>query len=113
MEQLGIDIKQLVAQAINFTLFFLIFKKYIAAPFSRFFSEQLGKEKEKEEILAKLKKDEEVSIEKQLKLKEDTQREMQKALKEAKKEAEEVKNELVAQANKEAEEIRTRAQTQS
>lgn len=112
MEQLGIDIRQIVAQLINFILFFLIFKKFIAAPFGHFLTEGRRKEKEAEDILAKLKRDEESSNQKQIRMKEEMKKEVERLLQEAKKEAEEIKNKLIAEAKKEAEEIKTRAKKQ-
>ncbi|MBI4226161.1 ATP synthase F0 subunit B [Candidatus Roizmanbacteria bacterium] len=112
MEQLGIDFKQLVAQLINFVLFFLIFKKFIAAPFSHFLEEERRKEKEAEETLAKLKKDEEGLSEKQTKMKQEMKIEVDRILREAKKEAEEIKQELITKAKKEAEEIKSRGKKQ-
>ena len=91
MDQLGIDIKQLVAQLINFVLFFLIFKKFIATPFQSFLNEERRKEKERQDILEKLKKDEAGALEEKMRMKEVTKKEFEKVLLEAKKEAEEIK----------------------
>lgn len=112
MEQLGIDIKQLLAQLINFILFFIIFKKFIASPFTHFLDEEKRKEKEREEILAKLKLDEESSTQEKARLKEEWREETNKLLQQARKEAEAIKNELIAEAKKEAEEIRNRGKQQ-
>ncbi|OGK23346.1 ATP synthase F0 subunit B [Candidatus Roizmanbacteria bacterium RIFCSPHIGHO2_02_FULL_38_11] len=112
MEQLGIDLRQIAAQLINFVLFFLIFKKFIATPFLHFLNEGRKKEKEAEDILAKLKSDEENLSQKQAKMKEEMKKEMERVLKEAKKEAEAIKNELITDAKKEAEGIKDRAKKQ-
>jgi F0F1-type ATP synthase membrane subunit b/b' len=40
MENLGIDGKLLSAQLINFILFFIIYKKYIAKPFMAFLKKE-------------------------------------------------------------------------
>ncbi len=64
MEKLGVDLKLLIAQAINFILFFFIVKKYIAKPFSQFLKSEKENEKEKELSLQKAKK-----LEEDLKLK--------------------------------------------
>lgn len=112
MEQLGIDLRQIVAQLINFVLFFLIFKKFIATPFLHFLNERRKKEKEAEDILAKLKSDEENLTQKQTKMKEEMKKEIEKILKEAKKEAEAIKNELITEAKKEAEGIKDMAKKQ-
>ena len=47
MENLGIDLKLMIAQSINFLLFFFIVKKFIAKPFTNFLEEEKNKEKEK------------------------------------------------------------------
>lgn len=112
MDQLGIDIKQIVAQSINFILFFLIFRKFVATPFGRFLREEQRKEKEREEILAKLKIDEEAFTQKQVKMRQEMRKEVEKVLKEAKKQGEQIKNQLIAEARKEAEEIKKRGKKQ-
>ena len=91
MDQLGIDIRQLVAQLINFVLFFLIFKKFIATPFQNFLNDERRKENERQNILEKLKKDEAGAAEERIRMKEITKKEFEKVLLEAKKEAEEIK----------------------
>jgi len=112
MDQLGIDIRQLVAQLINFVLFFIIFKKFIATPFQSFLNEERRKEKERQDILEKLKKDEENAAADKIRMKEVAKKEFEKVLQEAKKEADEIKNELIIEAKKEADEIKIRAKKQ-
>lgn len=51
MSALGIDIKLLFAQIINFVLFFLLVKKFIAKPFLTYLHEQKKIAEEKEEAL--------------------------------------------------------------
>lgn len=62
MDALGIDFKLLIAQLVNFLLFFLIFKKYIAKPFQQYISrekealvKQQNSQKLAEEIIEKAK----------------------------------------------------------
>jgi len=43
MEGLGVDVKLLIAQVINFLLFFYIFKKYLAKPFQKYLDEETKK----------------------------------------------------------------------
>ena len=40
MENLGIDIKLLIAQMINFGLFFFIIKKFVTKPFLNFVEDE-------------------------------------------------------------------------
>lgn len=112
MDQLGIDIRQIIAQVINFVLFFVIFKRFIAVPFSKFIDEEKEKAKETDAALARVKMDEEHLITKQVQLKEEIKRELEKAMKEAKKEAAALKNELIAEAKNDAEEIKKKGKSQ-
>src|SRR3989344_4531891 len=56
MEGLGIDLKLLIAQIINFGLFFYVFKRFLAKPFVSFIDEEKQKEAERETSLQKAKK---------------------------------------------------------
>ena len=61
MENLGIDIKLLIAQIVNFALFFVIFKKFLAKPFLNLIKEEENSEAKKEELKQNLiKQDEEL-----------------------------------------------------
>lgn len=112
MENLGIDGKLLLAQLINFGLFFLIFKKYIAKPFSLFLREQIEKEKERQRITEEIKKSEEKMVEKEKEWRGRMRSEEEKIIKEAQKEAEKVKLEIVEEAKREAKIIVDKARDQ-
>lgn len=105
MEGLGIDIKYLVAQIINFLLFFFIFKKYLAAPFSKFLAEEKRKQQEKDKAENYLKQEQEKMAKQLEKQKKDLEKEYEKALLKAKNEAKAYKEKVLTQAKKEAEEI--------
>ena len=61
MDNLGIDLKLLIAQVINFGLFFILFKKFIAKPFLNLIKEEEDNEQKKEQLKEKLlKQDEEI-----------------------------------------------------
>src|SRR3989344_9605340 len=105
MESLGIDIKLLIAQLINFGLFLFIFKKYIAKPFSDFLNLEIKKEKEKERILSELAKKQELVEKKAGKAKEKMKKEYDVAIQQARQEALVLRNQLVAAAKKEADDI--------
>ena len=47
MDKLGIDVKLLIAQLVNFGLFFFIFQKFIAKPFLGLIKSEEKKEKAK------------------------------------------------------------------
>lgn len=105
MEGLGIDLKLMIAQVINFVLFFLIFKKYLAKPFAKFLDEEQKKQQAKEKMEQYLK-DEEEKMKKNLeKQKKELEKKYDEAILKAKNEAKAYKEKLIAQAKKEAEEI--------
>ncbi len=58
MEALGIDGKLLLAQLINFGVFLVIFKKFMAKPFFEYIKKQQEIEKQKEGLAKKLAEDE-------------------------------------------------------
>ncbi len=112
MESLGIDVKLLIAQAINFALFFYIFKRFVSKPFSKFLHIEVEKEKEKEKILNDLKKKEEDFAKQQEKMKVKLKSEVDEALKSAKSEAAQLRDELTSEAKKEADAIIIRGRRQ-
>lgn len=112
MEGLGIDWKLLIAQLINFGLFFYVFKKFLAKPFVNFIEEEKVKELEKEKALQKAKKLEEEFIQKEEEIREKAKKEAQVIVNEAKQAAEKVKEGLLSQAREEAEEIKQRTKKQ-
>ncbi len=63
MENLGLDYKLMIAQVINFGLFFIIFKKFIAKPFLNLIKEEEENAKKNEQLKSKLlKQDEEIEL---------------------------------------------------
>lgn len=112
MENLGLDFKLILAQIINFTLVFLIIKKFIATPFLKFIKKEkkVQEEKEKIELLVQQKKEE---LEKEeIKLREKWRKEAQTVINQAKKDGEKKKTEIIEQAKKEAGEQKKRAKKQ-
>jgi len=105
MESLGIDIKLLIAQIINFGLFFYIFKKYLAKPFASFMSDEEKREKEKERMIEDLKKKEEELTVSQNKAKNLMKKELDIALKKVKEDAGRLKANLIVEAKKESQAI--------
>jgi len=59
MENLGIDPKLIFSQILNFAVFFFIFFRFIAKPFNAYLSKQKELEKEREELAASTKKQQE------------------------------------------------------
>ena len=105
MESLGIDIKLLIAQIINFGIFFYVFKKYLAKPFASFMSDEAKLEKEKERIMEDLKKKEEELTTSQNKAKNLMKKELDVALKKVKEDAARLKANLIVEAKKDSQVI--------
>ena len=109
MENLGIDIKLLIAQMINFGLFFFIIKKFVTKPFLNFVEDEKSKEAEKARLMEKMAKQEEEYAKKEKDLQMRIKKEMEKALLAAKNDAKLVKEEMVTEAKAEAAAIRENA----
>lgn len=109
MENLGIDGKLLLAQIINFVLFFILVKKFVVKPFTAFLNQERGRDEEKSKLLDKLKKSDEAAIEAEKKVKEKMKKEFEVLFVQAKKEAQSLKADLIKQAEADAQEIRDKS----
>jgi len=109
MENLGIDIKLLIAQLINFGIFFLIIKKFVAKPFTTFLSDERSKDEEKNKLLDKLKNSEEVAVVSEKKMREKVKKELDVLFAQSKKDAQKIRVDLVKQAEIDAQEIRDKS----
>lgn len=109
MENLGIDGKLLLAQIVNFVLFFILIKKFVVKPFIAFLNQERKNEEEKNKLLEKLKKSEEVAIEAEKKAKEKMKKEFDVLFIQAKKEAQALSADLVKQGEADAQEIREKS----
>lgn len=112
MENLGIDIKLMFAQIVNFLVFFLVYKKLIAKNFLNF----LNEEKKKNELLTSLdqeivKKRQELEEERK-KLKAEIKKETEALKKNILAEVEAQKKKILEEAKKEAMLIRQQAKNQ-
>ncbi len=112
MESLGIDVKLLIAQIINFGLFLFIFHRFISKPFLRF----LDKEKKKDEEIRKihekaLKQKDELAKKEEL-LQQTLRQEREKVIEKAKKDAELIKQQILDEAQGQAEKIKQKAKKQ-
>jgi len=110
MENLGVDPKLLLAQLINFGLFFLLFSKFIAKPFMQYIESEKKKDMERQRVseLA-LKQEEELEAHKR-KISDKMKKEFDVAIQDARKDALELKKELIKEAKKEAEAVVSKAQ---
>ena len=112
MENLGVDPKLLIAQLINFGLFFFIFSKFIAKPFLAYVASEKKKDAERSRLNELAVKQDADLVKKEEEMKMRLRKEYDKALLEAKHEAESVKTNLMKDAKREAEEYVTKAQKQ-
>lgn len=99
MEALGIDSKLLVAQMVNFALFFVLFKKFMAKPLMEFIKKNHDIEKEKERLAQKALAAEQKNAEK-----------VEEELKKARAEASEIVADAKATAKKVEEQLLKKAQ---
>lgn len=112
MENLGVDAKLLIAQLLNFGLFYFIFNKFVAKPFLKFIHLEKVKDQERQKELERIKKREEELVLEEKKAKDMMRAEFTKIIEKAKREAQKVKEELIAQARKEAHEVEEKAKKQ-
>jgi F-type H+-transporting ATPase subunit b len=108
MENLGIEGKLLLAQMINFVLFFILVKQFIVKPFTAFLNQERKNEEEKNRMLEKLRKSEEAEMEAEKKMKEKMKKEFDALFVQAKKEAQDMRADLIKQAEADALEIKAK-----
>lgn len=112
MENLGIDTKLLIAQLVNFALFFFIFKRFIAKPFTQYIDQEKNKELEKEKALNEIVQEKERLQQKTTKLQQEMKQEASKVIAEAKESAALIKERATEETNQEAETVRTKTKKQ-
>jgi F-type H+-transporting ATPase subunit b len=109
MENLGIDPKLMIAQLINFGLFFFIIKKFVSKPFTAFLEDEREKEKEKQRLQAEMVKQDEQFQAKQKSLEKKMSQELDSALKGAKDQASKIKTDMLVEAKAEAQTLKENA----
>ncbi|MBP6883378.1 MAG: ATP synthase F0 subunit B [Microgenomates group bacterium] len=112
MENLGIDSKLLIAQLINFGLFFFVFKKYLSKPFLKFIKSEKEGSEEREKLLLKAKSMDEKMVEKEKALLATMKKQSDAQIQEAKNAAAKIKVQLLEEAEKEINELKVRAKKQ-
>jgi F-type H+-transporting ATPase subunit b len=105
MENLGINLNLFIAQVVNFVIFFFIFKKYIAGPFTAYMQKQKKKEEDMQRMHREIETKYERMQQEEKKLKLQMQKEREEVLEEAKKAAEQTKQEIITSAKKEADDL--------
>lgn len=106
MEALGIDYRLLIAQLINFILFFFIFKKFLAPPLSQFIEKEKRNEQEKIRITTDLTKKEEEALLQKQQIINQAQEQSHLIIKTTKEEADQIKKEIITKAQNDAAYIR-------
>lgn len=112
MENLGIDTKLIIAQLINFGLFFFVFKKYLAKPFLKFIRAEKEGTEEREKLLTKAKTMDEKMVEKEKAMLAAMKKQSDAQIQEAKNAAAKIKTQLLEEAEKEINELKERAKKQ-
>lgn len=105
MEALGLDIKLLIAQVVNFAIFYFIFRKFVAGPLLAYIKKQKDEEKKRHDLTVEIesaKKSIESEKDAMVKSMNAKQKEL---VSESKKYAEELKSELLAKAKKQADDL--------
>lgn len=105
MENLGIDIKLIIAQLVNFGIFFFVFQKFISKPFLSYLKRKREEEELRESFTSRLEKREEEMAEEDKKVARERKKLLDRAIAEGKGEAETVKAQILADAKHEAERI--------
>lgn len=105
MEALGIDGRLLIAQIVNFLIFFLIFRKFIALPLAKYLKKQQDDEVKRSALTHELEQARSALDDDRKRMLSDIRSEQKKILTEAKKFADEAKQELLAQSRLQAQEI--------
>jgi len=112
MENLGIDIKLIVAQIMSFAIFYVVFSKFIATPLTKYLKAQKEQEELKEKLALELEERNATLEKKDKTMDRERKKALEKALIQGKADAEVVRRELVEGAKKEAEEIVKKAHVQ-
>ncbi|MEI7653091.1 MAG: ATP synthase F0 subunit B [bacterium] len=107
MEALGIDPKLLIAQIINFAVFYVIFKKFVAKPLLSYMSKQQDDESKRQKLTVDLQSSHEAMESEKTKMMSELKAKQKELMSEAKNAAEESKSEIVAQAKMQSTEIVT------
>lgn len=106
MEKLGIDASLLIAQVINFIIILAIYAKWVHKPFMQKLTDEHQKQIDLEKALSTAQNKEAVMLEREKKLRSEMDSKLKKEYAAMKKEVDDAKREIIAQAHTQAEEIR-------
>lgn len=106
MEKLGIEPKILLAQVVNFVILLILFKKYLFKPFFTKLKEEEKRAKEEENKLKQYEKKEKDLFEQRAILDTEYEKKLKATYAKMKKETDEAKRQILKEAQKEADELR-------
>ena len=112
MENLGVNVKLLIAQLINFGLFFFIYKKFIAGPFVEVIKDEKKKDAERKKIAEEAEKQKATLQAAEKEAREQMRLKMEESLQSVRQSAEGERAQLIKKAQAEAEEIVKKASRQ-
>ncbi|CAN5174529.1 hypothetical protein BH09PAT2_BH09PAT2_11140 [soil metagenome] len=112
MENLGLDTKLLIAQIVNFGIFFFVFQRFIAKPFLAYLHKQKEEDNQRIKMADDLEKRQAMMAEKDKELAQERKKILHEALEQSKKNAEIIKQEILDGAKKEAEDLIKKTQIQ-
>ncbi len=105
MEALGIDGKLLIAQVVNFLIFYFIFKKFIAKPLAKYLKKQQEDETKRHALSQELETAKSRLEEEKKQMLQEVKSEQKQILADAKQYGEKIKADILAQSQKKATEI--------
>ena len=112
MEQLGIEPKLLLAQIVNFLIFFIIFQRFLAKPFMAFVKKEKKNEEERQKALEQITTQEQRLSEEEKEFKQKMRKAVDEEIEKAKEQGLKVQEDIVKQAHKEADNIVIQARKQ-
>ncbi len=110
MQELGIDVRFLLAQLINFGLFTFIFMKFLYKPFKAYMADQHKEEAEKDRLLHELREKEDALAEKEKKIIAEARSQATQIIKDAEAAAGEKRQDILKKAQEEVAKMKKKAQ---
>lgn len=112
MENIGVDLKLLVAQLINFGLFLFLYSKFVAGPFAQVMSDEKRKDAERKKLAEEVAKQKELLKSEEKSAREEIRRKTDESLKAVSESAEAQRVELMKKAQEDVNALTTRAHSQ-
>ena len=109
MENIGVDLKLLIAQLINFGLFIFLYTKFIADPFAQVIKEEKRKDVERKKLAEETEKQKSLLAQEEKSARDEIRRKTDESLKAVHQAAEEERMELLKKAQEDADALTKRA----